>query len=157
MTFEFHGSRTELIERIESNAAAENRDIYIDDKDPDRLEIGFERHGHSGGRFFYAAITEKDGRLLLTGEAEDSDRHRIPRRKQVWNTFCAWAGGLGLLAFCAMILWVVADDLGISPLPFWAFLLIAAIYLLIRIPISRSEQKRADADFYAFLTRALQS
>lgn len=157
MTFTFHGTRDALTDRILSAAAAVGRDISIDDKYPDRMEIGFERHGHRGGRFFYADITEKDGVLTLTGAAEDSRRYPMSRAGRLWDSFCIWAGGFGILAFCALILWVLAEDLGISPLPFWIALLLCAVLLLIRIPLSRREQRKADEDFYDFLARALQA
>lgn len=155
MTFTFHGTREALAARIEAAAAAEGRDIYIDDKYPDRMEIGYERQGHQGGRFFYAAITEHDGILTLTGEAEDSHRHSMSPARRMWDTFSIWAGGLLFVAFCGLILWVVADDLGVSPIPFWIILMIPVVWIWRRQPIIRLEQQQRDQDFFDFLTRAL--
>ena len=151
MTFTFHGTRHGLTERIESAAKAENRDIYIDDKYPGRMEIGFERHGHSGGRFFYADITDRDGVLTLTGEAEDSHRHPMSPGRRMLDSFLNWAGGFLFLAFCMLIFWAATDGF----FPIWMVPLPPALFLLIRIPMSRKEQRQVDEDFFAFLARAL--
>ena len=155
MTFTFHGTREALTARIEAAAAAEGRDIYIDDKYPDRLEIGLQRQGHRGGRFFYADVTEKGGIITLTGEAEDSYRHAMSPARRRWDTFCTWAGCFFFLGFCALILWVVADDLNVSPIPFWIILTVPVVLILRRQPIIRLEQQQRDDDFFDFLTRTL--
>lgn len=155
MTFNFRGTRTALVEKILSAAEAEGRDIYIDDKYPDRLEIGFERQGHRGGRFFHAAVTEEAGVITLTGEAEDSWQHSMSPARRRWNTFCEWAGALLFLAFCALMLWIVADDLDVFPIPFWILLLVPVVWIRSRQPIIRREQQQRDDDFFDFLTRTL--
>lgn len=157
MTFTFHGTRETLAERIIAAAAAEGRDIYIDDKYPDRIEIGFERQGHRGGRFFYADITENDGVLTLTGKAEDSCRQRMSPARRMWDTFSIWAGSFLFVAFWALILWVVADDLDVSPIPFWIILMIPVVRIWRRQPIIRLEEQQRDKDFFDFLARALRS
>ena len=67
MRFVFSGTIEELKETICLKAKEYNKDIVIYHDVPDVLEIGFQRLGHSGGRFFVANITAKNENVILDG------------------------------------------------------------------------------------------
>ncbi len=71
MQFTFNGTLEQLKNIIHAKAQELDKDIIMYHNEPNMLEIGFQRLGHSGGRFFVANITEADGHVILTGEATD--------------------------------------------------------------------------------------
>lgn len=157
MQFHFRGTRAEMVEAIEGTAAQQGRDIYVDLKSPDRIEIGFERHGHSGGRFFYAAITEENGVLTLTGEAEDSYTHKMSPARNRWDAAMIWLECYLVLFLLACVVLIFIDDLIHFTIPLWLPPVFPLPFLAIRIPFSRKEQRMADEDFFVFLAQALAS
>ena len=71
MQFVFKGTLDELKETIHLKAKEHNKDIVVYNNEPNILEIGFQRLGHNGGRFFIANVTEELNKVILDGENKD--------------------------------------------------------------------------------------
>lgn len=71
MLFIFNGTLDEFKDVIYIKAKEHQEDIVVYQRESDKLEIGFMRLGHYGGRFFVANMTERNGVLILDGKIED--------------------------------------------------------------------------------------
>ena len=72
MQFVFNGTLEEFKSTIRTKAQALNKDIVVYHNDPNTLEIGFQRLGHSGGRFFAA----KTQRCPNVAQCPERHQHR---------------------------------------------------------------------------------
>ena len=52
------------------------------------MEIGFQRLGHSGGRFFIANVTEESAKVILDGEIKDVfSNQKKSKAGRLWKEF----------------------------------------------------------------------
>ena len=149
MQFVFNGTLEELKSTIRTKAQALNKDIVVYHNDPNTLEIGFQRLGHSGGRFFVANVTETDTAVFLQGKLVDiysGEPESNPRR--FWSLLGTFVMFYILIELVLQILWLPIFHFShiwiplILPLPAFIFLRVRAI----------REEKKIDADFIAFMT-----
>ncbi len=149
MKFVFNGTIDELKETIHLKAKEYNRDIVIYNNEPNVLEIGFERLGHSGGRFFIADITEKSGKVILDGETKNIfQNQKKSKAGQAWNEFTGYLSAYILLEILLIIPWIFLKDI-IRP---WVPLILPVIYLIIRHFLNKKEDEKSDKDFAEFMS-----
>ena len=149
MQFVFNGSLEELKSTIRTKAQALNKDIVVYHNDPNTLEIGFQRLGHSGGRFFVANVTETDTSVFLQGKLVDIYSDKIESKAQsFWSLLGALAMLYVLIELVLQIIWLPIFRFShiwiplILPLP-------ALIFLRMR---AMKEEKEVDANFIAFMS-----
>ncbi|MGI6263943.1 MAG: hypothetical protein ACOYJY_00545 [Acutalibacteraceae bacterium] len=149
MKFIFNGTLDELKETIHLKAKEYNRDIVIYNNEPNVLEIGFQRLGHSGGRFFIANITEKSGKVILDGETKNIfQNQKKSKAGQVWNEFTEYLLAYILLEILFIIPWIFLKNI-IRP---WVPLILPVIYLIIRHFLNKKEEEKSDKDFAEFMS-----
>ena len=149
MRFVYNGTLEELIATIHATAKAYSKDIVVHEEEPDVLNIGFQRLGHNGGRFFVANVTETDTSVFLQGKLVDidSDKPRSTARS-FWSLLAAFAMFYILIELVLQIIWLPIFQFSniwiplILPLPALIFLRMRAI----------KEEKKIDADFIAFMS-----
>ena len=149
MRFVYNGSLEELKDAIQSTAKEHGKDLVVYAEEPDILKIGFQRLGHSGGRFFVANVTETDTGVFLQGEFVDiySDKPESNARR-FWSLLGAFAMFYILIELILQIIWLPIFHFSyiwiplILPLP-------ALIFLRMR---TVKEEKKIDADFIAFMS-----
>ena len=149
MRFVFHGTLGELKETIHCKARENNKDIVIYSNEPNILEIGFQRLGHDGGRFFVANVTENDTSIILQGELVDIYSDKIESNaRRFWSLLGAFAMFYFLIELILQIIWLPIFHFSyiwiplILPLPALIFFRMRAI----------KEEKKIDADFVAFMS-----
>ncbi len=149
MQFVFNGTLEELKNTIRIKAQESSKDIIVYHNDSNTLEIGFQRLGHSGGRFFVASILDTENGVSLHGDIVDMFSGR---RETKLQSFFSLLGGLTLFyALMELILQIIW-------LPIFHFSHIW-IPLLLPIPIlvyfrlmAIKEERKADAEFVAFIS-----
>ena len=149
MRFVYNGTLEELIAAIHSTVKAYSKDIVVHEEEPDVLKIGYQRLGHSGGRFFVANVTETDTSVFLQGKLVDiySDKPESKARS-FWSLLGALAMFYFLIELVLQIIWLPIFHFShiwiplILPLPALIFLRTRAI----------KEEKKIDADFIAFMS-----
>lgn len=148
MRFVFHGTLEELTSTIHSTAKERDKDIIIYCEEPDILKIGFQRLGHSGGRFFIANVTQSDMCVFLQGEIADIYSHKPESKLQdFWRLIGAFAMFYVLIELVLQIIWLPIFHFShmwiplMTPLPAFIFFRLNAI----------KEEKQTDADFIALM------
>lgn len=149
MQFFFSGTLEELKNTICIKAQEANKDIVVYHNDPNTIEIGFQRLGHSGGRFFVANIKETASGITLHGDI--ADIYSGKRQTKLHNLFSLLSGLYLLYALMELILQIVW-------LPIFHFSHIW-IPLLLPIPVlvylrlnAIKEERKTDAEFIAFIS-----
>ena len=149
MQFVFNGTLDELKSTIRTKAQELNKDIVVYHNEPDSLEIGFQRLGHSGGRFFVANVTETDTDVFLQGKLVDIYSAKPESNaRRFWSLIGAFAMFYILIELVLQIIWLPIFHFShiwiplILPLP-------ALIFLRKRVI---REEKKIDADFIAFMS-----
>ena len=149
MQFVFNGTLDELKSTIRTKAQELNKDIVVYHNEPDSLEIGFQRLGHSGGRFFVANVTETDTDVFLQGKLVDIYSAKPESNtRRFWSLIGAFAMFYILIELVLQIIWLPIFHFShiwiplILPLPALIFLRKSVI----------REEKKIDADFIAFMT-----
>ena len=149
MRFAYDGTLEELVTEIRSKAKEYSKDIIVHEEDLNMLKIGFQRLGHSGGRFFVANVTETDTAVFLQGDLIDiySDKPESSVRRFL-NLLGAFAMFYILFELVLQIIWLPIFRFSyiwiplMLPLPVLIFLRMRAI----------KEEKKTDADFIAFMS-----
>ncbi len=149
MRFVFNGTLDELKETIFLKAKEYNKDILIYHNKPNTLEIGFQRLGHSDGRFFVANITEENNTTVLDGEIRNiysqSSRNKT---QEILDSICAWVVVYLIFAFIPVLLWLCIFQFKHIWIP---------IVLPMPIPVlcrmnAKKQNKRIDDDFVKFMS-----
>ncbi len=145
----FNGTIDELKETIHLKAKEYNRDIVIYNNEPNVLEIGFQRLGHSGGRFFIANIIEDSTKVILDGEIKNV----FPSQKkskvgQIWTEFTEYLFAYILLEILLIIPWIFLKDI----ISIWIPIILPVIYLIIRHFLNKKEEEKSDKDFAEFMS-----
>lgn len=149
MQFVFNGTIDELKETIHLKTKEYNRDIVIYNNEPNVLEIGFQRLGHSGGRFFIANIIEDSTKVILDGEIKNV----FPSQKkskvgQIWTEFTEYLFAYILLEILLIIPWIFLKDI----ISIWIPIILPVIYLIIRHFLNKKEEEKSDKDFAEFMS-----
>ena len=107
MRFVYNGTLEELVAVMHSKAKEYSKDIVIHEEEPDILKIGFQRLGHSGGRFFVANVTETDTAVYLQGELVDiySNKPKSNTRS-FWSLLGAFSMFYILIELILQIIWL---------------------------------------------------
>lgn len=149
MTFVFDGTTEAFLDTLQKKADEHHKEILICQPTPHRLEIGFQRISHTGGRFFVADVTEQDGYTHISGTCQDvtGDSERSPFRK-----FLSAATDelliYGLCAVVPVLLWLFLFPSEYLWIP---FLLPIPLLVFLRLNAKRLDRK-TDTDFIAFLS-----
>lgn len=149
MRFIFNGTIEELKEVIHTKSQEFHKDIIVYHNEPSTLEIGFQRLGHSGGRFFIANITEESGTVILSGDAKDIYSVQSPSKaRRVIDSIGSWMLGYFVFAFVPILLWLCIFQLNHIYIPIIFPVLIMA---LCRMNAKRQDEK-IDTDFIKFMS-----
>ena len=149
MKFIFNGTLDELKETIHLKAKEHNKDIVVYNNEPNILEIGFQRLGHSGGRFFIANITEESGKIILDGETKDIFQNQKKSKVgRIWNEFAEYLLAYIFLEILLVIPWIFLRNI-ISP---WIPLILPVIYLIIRHFLNKKYDDKLDKEFAEFMS-----
>lgn len=148
MQFVFNGTIDELKETIHLKAKEYNREIVIYNNEPNVLEIGFQRLGHSSGRFFIANIIEDSTKVILDGEIKNV----FPSQKkskvgQIWTEFTEYLLAYILLEILLIIPWIFLKDI----ISFWIPMILPVIYLIIRYFLNKKNDDKLDKEFADFM------
>ena len=112
MQFIFYGTIDELKETILLKAKEYNKDIVIYDNEPNVLEIGFQRLGHSSGRFFIANITEYSDKVTLDGEIKNVfPSQRKSKFGHILSEFTMYFFAYIILEILLIIPWIFFKDI----------------------------------------------
>ena len=145
----FNGTLNELKETIHLKAKEYNKDIVVYDNEPNILEIGFQRLGHSGGRFFIANITEESTKVVLDGEIKNVFQNQKKSKVgRIWNEFTEYLLAYILLEILLIIPWIFLKDV----ISLWIPLILPVIYLIIRHFLNKKEEEKSDKDFAEFMS-----
>ena len=149
MRFVYNGTLNELIATIHATAKAYSKDIVVYEEEPDVLKIGFQRLGHSGGRFFVANVSETDTAVFLQGEIVNiySEKPESNARSFL-SLLGAFAVFYVLIELVLQIIWLPVFHFSYIWIPLF-LPLPALIFLRIR---AIKEEKKIDADFVAFMS-----
>lgn len=149
MRITFNGTLDELTETIRQTARENQKDIIVYHTDPDVLEIGFYRLGHSGGRFFVANITQEDGMVTLDGETKNvySTNDGSFLSKALDSLF-AFVLGYIILEAPLFILWLFLRRF----VSIWIPLVLPFAYLAIRPILNKRENEKLDKSFVEFVS-----
>ncbi|MBQ7817714.1 MAG: hypothetical protein IJ388_02830 [Oscillospiraceae bacterium] len=149
MRITFNGTLDEFTETIRQKARESQKDIVIYHTDPDVLEIGFYRLGHSGGRFFVANITQENGVITLDGETRNiyptSDGSFLSKACDFLFTLVF---GYLLLEAPLFILWLFLRRF----VSIWIPLLLPFAYMAIRPILNKRENEKLDNSFVEFMS-----
>lgn len=144
----FNGTLDELEDTILENARESHKDIVVYHNDPDILEIGFYRLGHSAGRFFVANITEENGTVTLDGEIKNIDHSSVgSRSSDFWGLLFWYIVGYMILAIPPMILWLFLRRFVSIFIP----LALPIAYMAIRPLLNKRENEKLDKSFVDFM------
>lgn len=149
MLFVFEGTVDELKEAIKCKAKELGKEIVVYDNEPSRLEIGFMRLGHSGGRFFIADVTEENDRIILKGETKDVyESQNDGEIGRICSEASSYLLAYVFLEIPLLLLWLlIKDSVGV-----WVPLVLPVIYLVIRNLLNRKEDEKLDKEFAEFMT-----
>ncbi len=157
MRFVFEGTLNEVKNTIYKNASKLYWNVVIYQNEPNILQIGFLRTGHSGGRFFVADITEENGCVTLDGEIENVKINMPdPDTRSAFKKFRDTLFGLIsfslLMAIIPLIIWLLLD----IPHP-WIPLAISAVFVIcvqVKASLRTKEQNfdTQDERFLRFMT-----
>lgn len=149
MRFVFNGTLDELKETIFVKAKEYNKDIVVCHNTPNILEIGFQRLGHSGGRFFIANIDEENGTIILDGEIRDIySKSNHNKTQEILDSVCAWLVVYLFFAVIPVLLWLCIFQLQHIWIP---LVLPIPILALCRINAKKQNEKM-DEDFVNFMS-----
>lgn len=149
MHYIFNGTLDELKEILSIKAKEHNKDILINHNEPNTLEIGFQRLGHNGGRFFVANVTEENGKVTLDGENKDVfPNHKKSKAGRIWNECTDYLLAYILLEIVLIIPWLFLQDVVLL----WIPLLLPVVYLIIRHFLNKKAEKTWDKEFAEFLS-----
>lgn len=149
MRFIFDGTLDELKETIRVKAKEHNKDIVVYHNEPNTLEIGFQRLGHSGGRFFIADIAEENGNVVLCGKTKDIFANTSKSKVgEWWREFTSYLVAYILLEIILLIPWMFLSDI----VSVWIPLILPIIYLIIRSCLNRIEEGKDDKRFVDFMS-----
>lgn len=149
MQFVFNGTLNELKEIINLKTKEHNKDIVIYDNKPNTLEIGFQRIGHSSGRFFIANIIEEDKKVILDGEIKNV----FPNQKEnrigyLWDEFTGFLFAYIILEAILVIPWLFFKNF----ISVWIPIILPFVYLIIRHFLNRKEEDKSDKGFIDFMS-----
>ncbi len=149
MKFIFNGTVDELKETIHLKAKEYNKDIVIYGNEPNILEIGFQRLGHSSGRFFIANVTEESNKVILDGEIKNV----FPSQKkskvgQILTEFIEYLFAYILLEILLIIAWIFLKDI----VSLWIPIILPVIYLIIRHFLNKKDEGELDEEFVEFMS-----
>lgn len=148
MLFVFEGTVDELKETIKCKAKELGKEIVVYDNEPSRLEIGFMRLGHSGGRFFIADVTEENDRVILKGETKDIyENQNVGEIGRICSEASSYLLGYVFLEIPLLLLWLMIKDI----VGIWVPLVLPVIYLVIRRLLNRKEDEKLDKEFAEFM------
>lgn len=149
MRITFNGTLDELTETIWQKAQAEQKDIVVYHTDPDVLEIGFYRLGHSGGRFFVANITEENGVITLDGETKNvypsNDGSFLSK---ALDSLFVFTLAYIILEAPLFILWLFLRRF----VSIWIPLVLPFAYMAIRPTLDKRENRKLDKSFVEFMS-----
>ena len=149
MQFVFKGTLDELKETIHLKAKEHNKDIVVYNNEPNILEIGFQRLGHSGGRFFIANVTEESNKLILDVEIKDVfDNQKKTKIGRIWNEFTGYLLAYIFLEILLIIPWIFLKDF----ISLWIPLILPVIYLIIRQFLNKKYDDKLDKEFAEFMS-----
>lgn len=152
MQFIFYGTINELKETILLKAKEYNKDIVIYDNEPNVLEIGFQRLGHSSGRFFIANITEYSDKVTLDGEIKNVfPSQRKSKFGHILSEFTMYFFAYIILEILLIIPWIFFKDTISLGIP----LILPVIYLIIRHFLNKKEEEKSDKDFTEFMSSTM--
>ena len=149
MQLVFNGTLDELKDTITTKAEEYNKDILIYHREPNTLEIGFQRLGHGGGRFFVAKVEETENNVILRGEISDIYSERQESKAYAFLTLLgAFAMFYAFIELVLLIIWL--PILHFSHI--WIPLLLpipVLVYFRLR---AMKEERKTDAEFIAFMS-----
>ncbi len=149
MQFIFNGTLDELKETIHLKAKEYNKDIVIYNNEPNILEIGFQRLGHSGGRFFIANITEESAKIILNGEIKEVfQNQKKSKTGHIWNEFTDYLLAYIFLEILLIIPWLFLKDI----VSLWLPMILPIIYLIIRHFLNKKYDDKLDKDLSEFMS-----
>ncbi|MBE5922220.1 MAG: hypothetical protein E7269_05655 [Lachnospiraceae bacterium] len=149
MQFIFNGTLDELKETISMKAKEHNKDILIYHNEPNTLEIGFQRLGHSGGRFYVADIFEIGRKTFLHGKLENLYPNQSQNKARNFiDSIGSWLLIYLIFAFFPVLLWLCIFQLKYIWIP---IILPIPIIALCRINTKRKD-KKIDDDFIKFMS-----
>lgn len=148
MQFVFNGTLEELTETVHIKAKEYGKDIIIYNNPANVLEIGFERLGHSDGRFFIADITQEASKTILNGEFKDVSQNQSKSKvKRILSEITEYLLAYFLLEIILIIPWIFLKNI----INLWVLLLLPVIYLIIRFFLNKKEENKTDNGFVEFL------
>lgn len=149
MQFFFNGTLDELKEAIHLKAKEYNKDIVIHNNEPNILEIGFQRLGHSGGRFFISNITERSAKVILDGEIKDVfQNQKESKAGQIWTEFTEYLLAYIFLEILLIIPWIFLKDI----ISLWIPIILPVAYLMIRYFLNQKYNDKLDKEFAEFMS-----
>lgn len=149
MRFVFNGTLDELKETIHLKANEYNKDIVIYSNEPNKLEIGFQRLSHSGGRFFIANVTKESNKVILDGEIKNIfGNQKKSKVGQIWNVFTDYLLAYIFLEILLIIPWTFLRDIISLLIP----LILPVIYLIIRHILNKKYIDKLDKEFAEFMS-----
>ncbi len=149
MKFIFNGTLDELKETIHLKAKEYNKDIVVYDNEPNILEIGFQRLGHSGGRFFIANITEEPTKVVLDGEIKNVFQNQKKSKVgRIWNESTDYLLAYIFLEILLIIPWLFLRNV----ISLWIPLILPIIYLIIRHFLNKKYDEKLDKEFAEFMS-----
>ncbi|MEE1026240.1 MAG: hypothetical protein U0L55_04465 [Acutalibacteraceae bacterium] len=149
MKFIFNGRLDELKETIRLKAKEYNKNIVIYDNEPNILEIGFQRLGHSSGRFFIANVTEESDKVILDGEIKNVfPNQKKSKGGRIWSEFTEYLLAYIFLEILLIIPWLFLRNV----ISLWMPLILPIIYLIIRHFLNKKYDEKLDKEFAEFMS-----
>ena len=149
MRYVFYGTLDELKETISIKAKEHSKDILINHNEPNTLEIGFQRLGHSGGRFFIANVTEESAKVILDGEIKDVfSNQKKSKAGRLWKEFTDCLLAYVLLEVLLIIPWLFIKNV----ISIWIPLILPVVYLIIRHFLNKKYDDKLDKEFEEFMS-----
>lgn len=149
MQFVFQGTLDELIDTIRTKSKALHKDIVVYHDKPDILRIGFQRLGHSGGRFFVADVLEKDDLVILNGDTRNIFPQKAPEwLYRVWGYIDEFLLDYLALGFMPWVVWFFVHEY----VSIWIPLLFPFPMMVLLELKSRKANANPDDVFYQFMT-----
>lgn len=144
----YSGTIDELKNNIIKNAEAAGKEILLDEAGTDKLNIGFQRLGHTGGRWYAADIERAERTVKLSGEIKNifANTPKNEFLNQIKNAV-EWLIIYFLFSIIPFKLW----RLFFKTVPVYIPLLIPALIVVFLMIIRRKEEKAMDEDFLRFM------
>ena len=156
LRFIFAGAKYNFISQLKSAINTSNMDYLYEIIDNNHINIGIQRLGHSGGRWFIAEVNTVEESTIFQGEFEDiylssiSGNKPADKIKDFIITLVVYIAIYSVLLGISLLIWSIAN-LRYIIIPF----IVPAIILVVLRINAITWDKRLDKKFITFMTEAV--